>query len=414
MAQPDAQMQQQASEAMSTILATKEKSASNAQLLLNEINEVQNKQVPAVIEQLPAEEATRASRIVDSLFALDYHDARECYGAEEGMKNMNEQLMKQGVQFTSKALDNKMMNLKDGAEGDVLFDQMVELNDSIKKIHPSNYNLSETFFSKLLPFLSPIRKYFAQYQSMSSMIEGYKVMIEDGIRDRELDLNILKQDKIALSDAELKLRAAIAFNNEIRQGLENKIKMEVTDPDQKKFLEGQILNNLLRQIQGLEEARAVNLQGQMSIEMLIKTGYEIIDGAKRCVNVSLNALKIAAVIQYTITGQRKLLNAVNEVNKTASDLIAWNATTLNTTVLEVSKMAQETSIDIEILTEAIETSIQAIDQDIQFRQNANAALSQNIDRLHIASDKAKDTTDKMAKERKQTEAFSASAANIFA
>lgn len=414
MVQPTTQMQQQASEAMATIVATKEKSASNAQLLLNEINAVQTRNVPAIIEQVPAEEASRASRIVDSLFALDYNDARECYGAEEGMKNMNEQLMKQGVQFTSKALDNKMMNLKDGAEGDVLFEKMVELNDSIKKIHPSNYNLSETFFSKLLPFLSPIRKYFAQYQSMSSMIDGYKVMIEDGIRDRQLDLNILKQDKIALSEAELKLRAAIAFNNEIRQGLENKIRMEVVDPEQKKFLEGQILNNLLRQIQGLEEARAVNLQGQMSIEMLIKTGYEIIDGAKRCVNVSLNALKIAAVIQYTITGQRKLLNAVNEVNKTASDLIAWNATTLNTTVLEVSKMAQETSIDIEILTEAIETSIQAIDQDIQFRQNANAALSQNIDRLHAASDKAKDTTDKMTKERKQTETFSQSAANIFA
>ena len=378
--------------------------------LRNASEDVKNNPVSAVVSE---EEQLKVNEMVDKLMGLDFNDAQTKDGVVYGLRNLNEKVMDSASEFTSQALEKRMGSLKGTEEGDMVYDTMIQLNDKIKSIHPSNHNLVESWFHKILPFLSPVRNYFMQFETMNSVINGYKVTLQEGIRDRELDLDILRQDKVKLQNAEKILSEAIAFNNLLEEGLQEKVNMTITDPEQKLFIEGQILNNLLRQTQGLQEMRAVNLQGQMSIEMLLKTGLEVIDGAKRCIRVSINALTIAGVIQQVLTGQRKLLEAVNEVNKTATDFVSWNSQTLNTTMLEVGRMASETSLDIEVLTEAVQSSVDAIAADIKYRQESNSIVRDNISRLNKASVQASDTTKNLAKERDSIENYSENAAAIF-
>lgn len=378
----------------------------------------QLKQTPVVQEELSASVDTAQEQevqaMVSKLMNVDFSDGTVRDGVEQGLRKLGDKVMDEAAQFTSEAMNKRMGNLKGTEEGDVVYETMINLNDKIKEIHPSQFDLAEKWFHKILPFLSPVRSYFQQFQTMGSVINGYQKTLETGIKERELDLDILRQDKQSLYKSEKVLRSAIEFNKLLQENLETQIKMEVADPEQKQFLEGQILHGLIRQTQGYEEMRAVNLQGQMSIEMLLKTGLEVIDGAKRCTRISVNALTIAGVVQQVLTGQRKLLEAVNAINQTATEMVDWNAKQLNTTMMEVGKAAMETSIDIDVLTNAIESSVKAIDEDIKFRQESIPLIKERVSRLNAASSQAQATTQKLAKERKTTENYSKEASDIFA
>jgi uncharacterized protein YaaN involved in tellurite resistance len=383
------------------------------QLALNQLKNTEIKDLP-VASSVSEEDSTKVDTIVDRLMGLDFNDGETKEGVVHGLRVLNDKVMEEASQFTSEALKKRMGGLQATAEGDVVFQGMMDLNAKLKEVHPSNYDLTENFFHKILPFLSPVRNYFAKFQTMESVIGGYQENLERGIEERELDLDILREDKKSLYNAEKLLKQGIEFNKLLQDKLETKIKMDVSDASQKQFLEGQILSNLLRQTQGLEEMRAVNLQGQMSMEMLLKTGLEVIDGAKRCIRISINALTIAGVIQHVLTGQRKLLEAVTEVNKTATQMVDWNAKQLSTTMIEVGRMASETSLDIDVLINAIEMSTKAIDDDIKYRQEAIPMIKERISRLGEASNKAQKTTDDLAKERGIKENFNQEASAIFA
>lgn len=383
-------------------------------LKLNQLKQAtEGQQQLDVIKSDRPEDLSRIDAMVDGLMGLDFNDANITEGVIVGLRDLNEKTMEKASDFTSSILNKRMGSLKGTAEGDIVYDNMVALNNKIREIHPQNFNLKETWVHSLLPWISPVRNYFVRFETMGSVIEDYRKTLEKGIQERELDLDILREDKKNLMQSEKILKDAISFNKLLEARLQERIDMSVSDPEQKKFLVGQIMHNLLRQTLGLEEIRAVNLQGQMSMEMLLKTGLEVIDGAKRCIRVSINALKIAGVIQNVLTGQRKLLAVVNEINKTATELVDWNAKQLNTNVLELGRMAMNTSLDINVLINAIESSVAAIDEDIKYRQESVPLIRENITRLGDATEKASKTTANLAKERHSVENYSEQAAKIF-
>jgi uncharacterized protein YaaN involved in tellurite resistance len=151
----------------------------------------------------------------------------------------------------------------------------------------------------------------------------------------------------------------------------------------------------------------------MSMEMLLKTGIDVVDGAKRCIRISINALTIAGVIQQVLTGQKKLLEVVQETNKVATESVAWNDKMLTGQVMEVSKMAMNTSLDMEVLISAIENSTKAIDDDIKYRQESLPIIQERINRLSTASNQAEKTTKLLSEERSVTEKSNSEASSVF-
>jgi uncharacterized protein YaaN involved in tellurite resistance len=386
-------------------------------LQLNQLKAASNSVVdnPIVASQTK-EDNSKIDLMVDKLMGFDFNDSQVKDDVAQGLHVLNEKVMDSASEFTSKALNKQMSGLKGVDEDDVVYNSMKNLNSKIKEIHPSKFDLTEKWFHGLPligKFLSPIRDYFFQFQTMGSVIEGYKDNINRGIEERELDLDILREDKQSLYKAEKILRSGIEFNKLLQEKLEEKIKMNVSDKAQKQFLEGQILHNLLRHTQGLEEMRAVNIQGQMSMEMLLKTGIDVIDGAKRCIRISINALTIAGVIQQVLTGQKKLLEVVQETNKVATESVAWNDKMLTGQVMEVSKMAMNTSLDMEVLISAIENSTKAIDDDIKYRQESLPIIQERINRLSTASNQAEKTTKLLSEERSVSERSNTDASLVF-
>jgi uncharacterized protein YaaN involved in tellurite resistance len=359
-----------------------------------------------------SEAEIKAKAVVEKLLSFDLKNPEVQEGVVLALKRENEGVMEKAQSFTSDKLQARMGDLKGSDEGNVVYDNMMQLNDTLKQIHPSNFDMTENFLTKRIPFLSKVRRYFDQFQSTQSIMSGMKERVKEGIESQKTDIKILKVDKNGLAKMAIEIKTALEFNNAILKGVQA-AKEEATDLEVVEFLEAQVEFNIVREIQGLQELLTVNMQGQQSFEMLIRSGGDLIDAAERCVNVSMNALMIAAVIQHVVTGQRKLMGAVKAINETTDFMISHNAKMTATTVAEIGRMAVETSLNVDTLINAIDMSAKAIQDDIQFRRDSLPNMKNNIDRLQEANKKAEAETSKLTKGREIKESYSEEASKLF-
>lgn len=360
-----------------------------------------------------SEEEQRAADVVAKMFTVDMTDEGVQEGLLVGLKNINDSTMQKAKDFTSQKLDARMGQLKSGgAEGNEVFDHMMGLNDELKNIHPDKFDLTETWITNILPFLSPVRKYFTQFASTKSIIDNMKQKLEKSIDEQRLDIKILKVDKRALAGISIEIKKAIAFCEYLLADVKKRIEQE-TDESVVEFLEAQVQFNITRDIQGFQELLTVNMQGQQSFEMLVRTGTDLIDSAERCVNISVNAVTIAAVVAHVVAGQKKMLDGINAVNQTASNMIQSNAKMMNTTIKDISRAAVETNLDVDMLVKAINMSVEAIQSDIQFRRDSLPAMEERVAKLSAATQVAEEHTNKLEKARIVKENYDTNAAKLF-
>lgn len=371
---------------------------------LDAINEALNK----TLNQKEVDD--KVDSVVDKILSVNLSDPTIQSGLITGLEKTNEAIIMKAKSFNSKKLDAAMSKLQ-GSDGNAVFDQMIGLNSKLKEIHPSQFDLENGFLGKIFPFLSKTRNYFKKFQSTNSLIEEMQGRLEKAINEQKMDMDFLKEDKIQLMNIAVGVRRAVEFNMKLKSKLEYRLN-ELEDEEAKKFLESQLIFNVTREIQGLQELLTVNLQGQQSFEMLLRSGKDLVESANRCINVSISAVKIAAIVAHVVNGQKKMLEAIKEVNSTAEMMIKHNSQVLNTTLKDIGQQAVSTNLNVDVLINAIDTSVQAIEDDIKFRREALPKMNENIQRLAAASNKAQKSVDEMAKARSQNENFSAEAAKI--
>lgn len=371
---------------------------------LDAINEALNKS----LNQKEVDD--KVDTVVDKILSVNLNDPTIQSGLITGLEKTNEAIIMKAKSFNSKKLDAAMSKLQ-GSDGNAVFDQMIGLNSKLKEIHPSQFDLENGILGKIFPFLSKTRNYFKKFQSTNSLIEEMQGRLEKAINEQRMDMDFLKEDKIQLMNIAVGVRRAVEFNMKLKSKLEYRLN-ELEDEEAKKFLESQLIFNVTREIQGLQELLTVNLQGQQSFEMLLRSGKDLVESANRCINVSISAVKIAAIVAHVVNGQKKMLEAIKEVNSTAEMMIDHNSRVLNTTLKDIGQQAVSTNLNVDVLINAIDTSVQAIEDDIKFRREALPKMNENIQRLAAASNKAQKSVDEMAKARSQNENFSAEAAKI--
>ena len=352
----------------------------------------------------------KVDTVVDKILSVNLNDPTIQSGLIAGLEKTNEKIITKAKSFNSKKLDAAMSKLQ-GTDGNAVFDQMIGLNAKLKEIHPSQFDLENGFLGKIFPFLSKTRNYFKKFQSTNSLIAEMQGRLEKAIQEQKMDMEFLKEDKIQLMNIAVGVRRAIEFNMKLKSKLEYRLN-ELEDEEAKKFLESQLIFNVTREIQGLQELLTVNLQGQQSFEMLLRSGKDLMESANRCINVSISAVKIAAIVAHVVSGQKKMLAAIKEVNATAEMMIKHNADVLGSTLKDIGQQAVSTNLNVDVLVQAIDKSVQAIEDDIKFRREALPKMNENIQKLATASNKAQKSVDEMAKARGQNENFSEEAAKI--
>jgi len=120
----------------------------------------------------------------------------------------------------------------------------------------------------------------------------------------------------------------------------------------------------------LQQQLAVSQQSILAMEIVIRNNKELIRGVNRSLNVTVNALQVAVTVALALADQKIVLEKVQALSSTTSNLIANTAERLKTQGTEIHKMASTTQLDMESLRKAFADVKEAMEDIATFRQEA--------------------------------------------
>lgn len=320
------------------------------------------------------------------------------YINQMGLKHQN------ALMQHSKILDQSVRTLSRTQDGGNVAKDLLNLRNEVEKLNPRQYNLDSPagaiakFFRNIFGAKNPLSRYLEKYESaqhvindiINSLISGKEQLIDDN--------TTLELDKKVMRDSLDGLMKAITIGEVLNKKIEHKLKSDV-DPNSElgKFLQEEILFPLNQRIIDLQTTLAVNQQGVISYDLLIRNNAELITGVDRTVTITASALRIAVTTRLALNKQKQVLDAKKQIDQTTSDLIEENARVLQTQGVEIQKQAAEATINVEKLTMAFDSLNQAMDEISNFRRESLPAMRNTVNKYKELTEKASETISRIEK-----------------
>ena len=350
----------------------------SADQVRNELALTNTQSMPAVAE--PTLEQ-KADSLVDSLLATPV----ESDGAKKSARTSVETLASDTASNAarmSEMLKQPIGNLsKRGSEGGDVANSLMNLKNKVEELDPAKFNFESGWLSRSLGFLpgvgQPLKKYFTKYESGQTVIKSIISSLEKGRDQLQRDNMTMGDDQKEMRTATVKLQRAVQLGQLIDQRLEAKL-TTLTDENKKNFVQEELLFPLRQRIIDLQQQLAVNQQGVLAMELIIRNNSELVRGVNRALNVTISALQVGVAVAVALENQKNVLEKVNAVSSTTSDLIASTAARLKTQGAEIQKQASSTTLNMESLKAAFADINSAIDDVSNFRKNALPQMAQSV------------------------------------
>jgi len=152
---------------------------------------------------------------------------------------------------------------------------------------------------------------------------------------------------------------------------------------------------LRQRIQDLQQQLAVNQQGILAIELIIRNNRELVRGVDRAINVTVSALQVAVTVALALANQKLVLDKIESLNKTTSALISGTAARLRTQGVEIHKQASSTMLNMEDLKSAFNDITSAMDDISRYRQEALPQMSIQIQEMDTLTRQGEEAVQRM-------------------
>jgi uncharacterized protein YaaN involved in tellurite resistance len=352
------------------------------EIVLNELELGDPKAEVAEAEAKP-EIVAQADELVARMLAIDPTDLKGQEEHSAAIRKLGEPVQKE-LARQSQMLKTPMQTLmKDAEDGGSVAKDLLSLQDQVNEINPNRVDFTMSTIRRLLSKVpgvgTPLAKWFAKYQRVDGVIQDIVNSLKDGRSQLERDNTTLRDDQRRMRELTFKLQDYIKLAQLLDKKLHLAVDTQMTANDpRKKFLEEELLFPLKQRIIDLQQQLAVNQQGVLATEVIIRNNRELVIGVNRALNVTITALNTAATLQIALQHQKKVLAGVQAVTETTNDLIAGTAEQLKTQGTAIQKQAAETQLDMATLKKAF-TDVQAALDDISnFRRNALPQMAQSI------------------------------------
>ncbi|WP_419660821.1 toxic anion resistance family protein [Desulfosarcina variabilis str. Montpellier] len=270
-----------------------------------------------------------------------------------------------------------------GEDGGEVANALVNLKLKVEELDPGQFDFKAGWFSRTLGFLpgvgTPLKRFFTRFESSQTVIDAIMRSLEEGKKVLQRDNVTLNQDQKAMRELTHRLQKTIELGMLIDQKIDYALEREIPGEDpRRRFIEDEILFPLRQRIQDLQQQLAVNQQGVLAIEIIIRNNKELVKGVDRGMNVTVNALNVAVTVALALANQKIVLDKIDAVNKTTNRLIAQTAAQLRTQGTEIHKQASSTQLDMETLKKAFVDINGALDDISDFRKKALPQMAQSI------------------------------------
>ncbi len=342
----------------------------------------------------------QADHVVKAIMAIDSKDLLAQQKQASAISSLGSSIQIKLAQ-QSKMLSQPMAALVHEAEdGGAVANSLLSLQEQVNVINPNHVDFTMStirrIFAKLPGVGTTLSRWFAKYQTVGAVIQDIITSLKDGKSLLERDNKTLVDDQRRMRELTFKLEEYIELGQLLDQKLAHAIESQMGADDVRlAFLQDEVLFPLRQRIIDLQQQLAVNQQGVLATEVIVRNNKELVKGVDRALNVTVTALNTAATLQVALVRQRKVLKGVQAVTKTTNDLLVETSKTLKTQGVEIQKQATEAQLDIEKLKEAFTNVDQAINDISQFRRNALPKMAASIIEMDDITKKMGDSIEKM-------------------
>lgn len=346
---------------------------------LNPISPTDN----VVIEQASPEIIAQADQLVSNIIQVDTKDLAGQERYRKAIHKIGEPLQRKLATQSQMLREPMTALMKDAEDGGTVAKGLLSLQGEVNKINPNRVDFSMGTIRRILCMLpgigTPLANWFAKYQAVDSVIKDIMKSLDSGRDQLERDNHTLRDDQMRMRELTFQLQDYIILAQTIDTKLQNEVSNGTNiNEERKKFIEEEILFPIKQRILDLQQQLAVNQQGVLATEVIIRNNRELIIGVNRAINVTVTALNTAATLQIALQRQKKVLEGVQAVTETTNDLIAGTAEQLKQQGTAIQKQASETMLDITTLKQAFQDVELALQDISEFRRNALPKMAESI------------------------------------
>lgn len=298
---------------------------------------------------------------------------------------------------------------KNGEEGGQVAKSLIDLKVEVEKLDPARIDLEAGWLSRVLGYIpgvgTPIKRYFTKFESAQEVIDAIMNSLKSGRDELSRDNITLSEDQKYLHASAMNLKRLITLAQKMDEKLIYKATREfVEDVEKKTFIEEKLIFPLRQKTMDFQQQLAVVQQGIISIEVIQRNNKELIRGVDRSLNVTINALQVAATVAMALNNQKIVMDKIAMINSTTDSLIANTAKQIKTQGVEIQEQAASTQLDINVLKTAFADINMALDDLSQFRQQALPEMAKSI----LEMDQLTSEIEKKVNETEKAKAIEAS------
>jgi uncharacterized protein YaaN involved in tellurite resistance len=338
----------------------------------------------ALPEPDPDEELRRKARSqAEQLLAIDPSDQDQRDEARTAVETMGRDLQRRSA-TGSTMLQGPVRELSKGTEdGGPVARSLTDLRIEVEKLDPASVDLDPGWFTRMIGRIpgvgTPLKRYFMRYESSQTVIDSIIKSLEKGRGQLERDNITLTDDQKDMRELTLSLTEQTALAQALDEAIVAQMEREIpVDDPRRQFVEEEILFVLRQRTMDLQQQLAVNQQGVLATEVIIRNNRELVRGVNRALDVTVSALQVAVTVALALAHQKVVLDKVEAVNRTTSALIAGTAERLKTQGTAIHEQAAGTMLDMDSLRSAFADITTALDEISRYRREALPTMATTI------------------------------------
>ncbi len=364
-----------------------------------ELNVEETKAELALPEPEPGDELqAKAVEQVDRLLAVDPADEDSRNAAREAIDSMGRDLQQRSA-ARSRMLQAPLRDISHASEdGGPVAKSLSDLRIEVEELDPGKVDMEAGWFTRLVGRLpgvgTPLKRYFMRYESSQTQIDAIVRSLENGRDQLKRDNITLSEDQKQMRELTMSLTEQVALAQALDAAVVTKLEREISvDDPRRQFVEEDILFAIRQRTVDLQQQLAVNQQGVLATELIIRNNRELIRGVNRALDVTISALQVAVTVALALAHQKIVLDKIEAINTTTSEMIAGTAARLKTQGAAIHQQASGTMLDMDALRTAFEDIDIALDEISMYRREALPTMASTIlelDQLTAQSEAAID------------------------
>jgi uncharacterized protein YaaN involved in tellurite resistance len=344
--------------------------------VINPVNEVVAKSaVPLSVEAKTAVN-TQVTKFVEGLLSDDLHS-----DAFKAKLDSAFALGKQEVSVAASMMQGHFMTKNFvGIEDQSAFKAIQNMRAHLDNLNPGNEGnlLQPNKILGILPFGNKLQAYFRKYQSASTQLNESMQQLYSARDDMQRDVVEIEATRAKLWDGMQKLTGAILFAEQLDALIVDKVnQLQISDPERAKSLQQEVLFYTRQNLADMLTQQSVCTNGYLALDVLKKTGREMINGCTRVATTGMSALAVAQTVARATGNQVQVMEMLKGVNSSVEALVAESGRQLGQHVEATAQFATNPMIGVEKIREMFDQTFKAMDAMDNFRAKAIDVMGQN-------------------------------------